>query len=125
MLNSKPAETEHPIHPLLANRWSGIALSTKPVNEATVNSLLEAARWASSSYNEQPWKYIIGYKDDDTHKKISDNLMKGNSWAKKAPVLILSVAKGIFHIMAKQTDTTFMIPVQQICLFYYRLQSLV
>jgi nitroreductase len=57
----------------------------------------EAARWAASSSNEQPWRFLVGRRGDETFKKILDALVPGNQvWAKNAPVLILSVARKHF-----------------------------
>lgn len=97
MLTSNPAPTDHDIHELIANRWSPLALSDEALDESIVNSLLEAARWAASSYNEQPWQYVLGYKGDAVHEKLAECLLEGNSWAKEAPVLMLSVAKTFFE----------------------------
>lgn len=59
-------------------------------------SLLEAARWAPSAYNEQPWQYVVGYKGYKTHQKLSEILFQGNFWAKKAGILMLSITKNFF-----------------------------
>ena len=58
-LLSKKAITSFPIHEIIAKRWSARAFSTKPVEKSKLLSILEAARWAPSSRNEQPWRYII------------------------------------------------------------------
>jgi len=97
MIHSKPADTHYPILPVVANRWSPVSYSDDPVEKEKVMSLLEAARWAPSAYNEQPWQYIVGYKGDDIHSKLSETLAEGNAWAKKAGVLMLSVAKNFFE----------------------------
>lgn len=97
MINNKPAPTDHPITDLIANRWSPIAYNDKPVEEEKVNTLLEAARWAPSSFNEQPWSYVVGRKGDEVHARLSECLAEGNSWAKEAAVLMLSVAKTFFE----------------------------
>ena len=60
----KAAVTDHPVHELIRNRWSPRAFSDKPIPEVVLRSLFEAARWAPSSYNEQPWAYIVATKDD-------------------------------------------------------------
>lgn len=91
---SKNADTDHPIQNTLAVRWSPYAFSSKPVSAADVRSLFEAARWAPSSYNEQPWRYIVGVKEgqDDTHERIVACLAEGNrAWAQNAPVLVIGV----------------------------------
>ena len=53
------AATDHPVHDLFAERWSPYAFADRPVAKADVLSLFEAARWAPSSYNEQPWSYLV------------------------------------------------------------------
>lgn len=90
---TKNAATDHPIHNTLAVRWSPYAFSDRRVTRSDLASLFEAARWAPSSYNEQPWRYIVGVKDQgDTHARILDCLVEGNrAWAQNAPVLALGV----------------------------------
>ena len=92
MINSKPANPDHPILDVIKNRWSPVAYSNEPVAEEKVMSLLEAARWAPSSFNEQPWSYVVGFKGDETHKKLAETLNDGNAWAREVPVLMLSLA---------------------------------
>jgi Nitroreductase family len=58
-----PAKTDYPVHDLIQNRWSPRAFSDHPVSPETLRSLFEAARWAPSSSNEQPWAFIVGTKD--------------------------------------------------------------
>lgn len=97
MINNNPAPTDHPITDLVANRWSPLSYADKPVEEEKINSLLEAARWAPSSFNEQPWSYVVGRKGDEIHEKLASTLMEGNAWAKNAGVLMLSVGKSFFE----------------------------
>lgn len=78
-------------------RWSPRAFSHKPVAAEDLKKIFEAARWAPSSYNEQPWRFFLGHRGDATYKKIFDSLVEFNQgWAKSAPVLILSVASNKF-----------------------------
>jgi len=83
---------------VIRRRWSPRAFSDRPVSSLDLTLLLEAARWAASSANEQPWRFIIARKSDpETHKKLFDSLVEGNqSWAKNAPLLLLTVAKRTF-----------------------------
>ena len=60
----KLAETDYPIHDLIRNRWSPRAFADRAVEPEKLLSLLEAARWAPSSYNYQPWGFIIATKDN-------------------------------------------------------------
>ena len=90
----KPAETAHPIHDLLARRWSPRAFADRPVPPDILCSLWEAARWAPSSANQQPWSFLVAAKDDPQEfARMLDCLVEGNQiWAKQAPVLMISVA---------------------------------
>jgi nitroreductase len=90
----KPAETQTPIHELLGQRWSPRAFSGKAVEPEKLVSVLEAARWAPSSRNEQPWAYIVATQDDQKgFDELLAVLMPTNrAWAPKAPVLILALA---------------------------------
>ena len=82
------------IHPLLEKRWSPVAFSDKPVTEQTLNTLFEAARWAPSSRNVQPWRFIVAFKEDPHYPTLFELLYEGNKvWAHTAPVLALSVAE--------------------------------
>src|SRR5512135_96154 len=89
----KPALADHPIFDLLARRWSTRAFADRSVNGATLASLFEAARWAPSSGNGQPWSFLVATRDDAAeHDRLASVLNPGNAWARKAPVLALSVA---------------------------------
>ncbi len=94
----KPAPTAYPVHPLIQQRWSPRAFSDQEVEPYKICSLLEAARWAPSCFNEQPWRFFIGASNVNprTHEKLASLLMSGNDWAAKAPVLLLTVTKLTF-----------------------------
>lgn len=85
---------QFPIHDLLARRWSPRAFDERLVDPKLLQSLLEAARWAPSSNNEQPWRFIVASKQHETDwNRLFECLAEGNRrWAVRAPVLILSVA---------------------------------
>jgi len=89
MNTTKLATPDHPIHELLTKRWSPYAFSDRPVSKEDLQSLFEAARWSASSYNEQPWRYIIATKaDPEEFARLLSCLVEGNqAWAKNAPVL--------------------------------------
>jgi nitroreductase len=91
----KPAPTDVPLHSLVRERWSPRAYSDKLVAPEVLQSLFEAARWAPSSSNLQPWAYVVATKDDpENFAKLLSTLVEFNSgWAKQAPVLVLSVAQ--------------------------------
>ena len=91
MMSEKRALIDNPIHELLTERWSPYAFQARLVSESDLLSLFEAARWSASSYNEQPWNYLIATKEyPDQFQKILSCLTEGNQvWAKNAPVLAL------------------------------------
>lgn len=84
------------LEPIL-HRWSPRAFAAREVPAEDLKKAFEAARWAASSYNEQPWRFLVGRRGDQTYNKILDALVPFNQgWAKSAPVLILSVARKHF-----------------------------
>jgi nitroreductase len=91
MNTHKKATPAHPIHELIANRWSPYAFADRPVPVTDLRSVFEAARWAASSYNEQPWSYIVALKaDGEDFQRLLSCLVEGNqAWAQAAPVLAL------------------------------------
>jgi nitroreductase len=89
----KPAETQAPVHELIRERWSALAFSDRSLEPQQILSLFEAARWAPSSFNGQPWSYLIASKDQpEEFARLASCLVDGNSWAKRAPLLILAIA---------------------------------
>ena len=95
---SNPAPVEYPVQDVIRNRWSPRAFSDKPVPAEVLRSLFEAARWAPSSNNEQPWAFLVATKDDTANfEKSLGALVEFNAnWAKKAPVLVIAVAQLAF-----------------------------
>ena len=94
----KPADTSCRLNDPIQQRWSPRAFADRPVEESDLKSLFEAARWASSCFNEQPWQFIIAIKaNPQEYERMLSCLVVGNQeWAKLAPVLILTVAKSTF-----------------------------
>lgn len=80
------------LSPLLASRWSPRAFDpASTVTDAELASLLEAARWAPSCGNSQPWRFLVGHRDDETYKRILAQLNPGNQrWAGRASLLLLA-----------------------------------
>lgn len=101
--------TEYPIHTLLEARWSPYSFdSVKPVQSSDLLSLFEAARWAMSAYNDQPWRYIVANRDSDSElwEKILSGLVDGNQpWAKHVPVLALGFVDPKFEKTGKPNTT--------------------
>ena len=94
----KPAPANHPVHDLIRNRWSPRAFAEKAVAPEVLQSLFEAARWAPSSSNEQPWAYLVATKDDAENfaKTVSVLVEFNQTWAKNAPALLVAVTKLAF-----------------------------
>jgi nitroreductase len=93
------ADTRFPIHDLIARRWSPRAFDERLVDVATLRTLFEAARWAPSSNNEQPWRFVVASKDREADwNRLFDCLVEGNRrWASRAPILVLSIASMKFE----------------------------
>ena len=91
----KQAAVDYPIHPLLQERWSPRAFADRMVEPAKLRSILEAARWAPSGGNAQPWYFIVASKEkEEEYARLASCLNPGNGeWATQAPVLILTVAQ--------------------------------
>ena len=91
----KPAPTAVPIHEIVSHRWSPRAFDPRAVEPEKLRSLFEAARWAASSYNAQPWFFIVATKDDaGNFQRVLDCFVEFNQgWAKHAPVVALSAAR--------------------------------
>jgi nitroreductase len=90
---AKKASPAYPIQELIADRWSPYCFSDRPVSETDLSSLFEAARWAASSYNEQPWTYIVATRKNPVEfdRLLSCLLPANQAWAKAAPVLAIGV----------------------------------
>lgn len=90
----KPADSQYQIHDLLRRRWSPRAFDDRPIEPEKLRSLFEAARWAPSSNNGQPWRFLIAVKEIKAeYDRLFNCLVEGNQqWASRAPVLLLSVA---------------------------------
>jgi len=83
--------------PVVHQRWSPRSFSGRDVAAADLAKVFEAARWAASSYNEQPWRFLVGTRGSEAYKKIFESLISFNqAWAKTAPVLILGATKTRF-----------------------------
>ncbi len=91
---NKSAAAQYPILPAIADRWSPVAYAARPVEPEKLKRIFEAARWAPSSSNEQPWSFVIATSSEPAEfERLAACLYEGNAWAKKAPVLALSVAR--------------------------------
>ena len=95
----KPADAKYPIEDVIARRWSPRAFDERMVEPDKLKSLFEAARWAPSSSNEQPWRFLAATRDNQSdYDKLFSCLSEGNAkWVFRAPVLMLSVASLFFE----------------------------
>jgi nitroreductase len=90
---SSSRRADHPIHPLFTDRWSPRAFTGEAIPEAELLSLLEAARWAPSAYNAQPWRFIYARRETPGWQPIFDSLVEFNqSWVQRAAALVVVVA---------------------------------
>jgi nitroreductase len=96
----KLIDTSTPIHPLMADRYSGVSFdSQKPLSLETLRALAEAARWAPSCFGDEPWRFLICSKhhDEAAWQKAFDSLLPGNQgWCQYAPVLVLICTDTLF-----------------------------
>ena len=105
----KPAPVDHPIEEILKRRWSPRAFSDRIVERDKLQRMFEAARWAASSFNEQPWSFIVATKEkpDEYAALLSCLTEKNQRWARRAPVLMISVAKLNFEKNGKPNRHAF------------------
>jgi nitroreductase len=93
----KKAPVVEGVIPEILERWSPRSFADREVSPALLHKVFEAVRWAASSHNEQPWRFLLGERGSTAYQKILDSLAEFNQrWAQTAPVLILGVAKTKF-----------------------------
>jgi len=95
----KIADPDHEVLDVFAQRWSPRAFADRPVEPEKIRRMLEAARWTMSSYNEQPWRYVVASRHEDPagYEKLLHCLNEFNQeWAQHAPVLMMSFYKTTF-----------------------------
>ncbi len=93
----KHGTTDLPVEDLILRRWSPRAFAEKTVSDVVLATVFTAASWAASSYNEQPWRFLVGRNGDETWNKIFRSLVPANQgWTKGAPVLYVAIAKKTF-----------------------------
>lgn len=90
---------QHPVLDVIRSRWSPAIYSPRTVEPEKLLTMLEAARWAPSSYNEQPWSFLVARKEEpEEFARMLSCLVPGNvAWAQHVPVLMISVAKLHFN----------------------------
>ncbi len=99
-------QPDHSIQPLILNRWSPRAMSGETIEDEELMPLFEAARWAPSSYNAQPWRFIFAKRETEHWKPLFELLVEFNqSWAKDAAALVLIISHKVFEHNGKPSDT--------------------
>ena len=89
----KAPKTKHPILPEIAARWSPRSFSERMITLEELETMIEAATWAPSSTNDQPWRYVAAFRGSQLFQDYFDCLMPGNRfWADKASVILVSLA---------------------------------
>ncbi len=104
----KSAKTSQPIHSLISQRWSPRSFDpSTPISDRNLKGIFEAARWAASSMNEQPWRYYYAHQSEEKgFKELLDCLMDGNKiWAKNAAVLVAITYRENFEANGKENVT--------------------
>lgn len=103
---SDKRHADHPIDPLFLDRWSPRAMSGGELTEAELLTLFEAARWAPSSYNNQPWRILYARRDTESWPLFFDLLVEPNKvWCSNAAALLVFVSKSTFDHNGKPYPT--------------------
>jgi nitroreductase len=106
MSQIKIANTEHDVLDIIKNRWSPRSFSDKVISEKDLHTIFEAAGWAASANNEQPWQYYYASNGNEGFVPIADTLFEGNkTWAQHADVLIVAVARKTYEANQSENVT--------------------
>ncbi len=102
----KQTNTEHPILEVISKRWSPRAYDKRMIEKEKLLSIFEAARWAASAFNEQPWSFLVATKENEKmYEKLYSCISEFNKpWSHSAPVLILTLAKKAFNHNRKENS---------------------
>lgn len=99
-------KTDHQVHPLILNRWSPRAMTGEEISHEELMTLFDAAHWAPSSYNNQPWRFLYATRNSSHFKTFLDFLMEGNRiWCKNAAVLLVIISHKTFEHNSKPSRT--------------------
>jgi len=102
----KARQPTFPINPLFLNRWSPRSMTGEEMDDDTIMSLFEAARWAPSSYNNQPWRFIYAKRNTPYWNRLFDLVAEPNKvWAKNAALIVVVVSNKYFDINGKYSIT--------------------
>jgi len=98
--------SDNPIDPLFLDRWSARAMSGEPISESVLKTLLEAARWAPSAHNAQPWRLLYARRDTPQWAVFFGLLVEQNqTWCKDAAALVLFISETVNGVTGKQSVT--------------------
>ena len=93
MIDTNGRKASHPIHEMFLERWSPRAMNAEPIQKEELFTMLEAARWAASSYNSQPWRFLYALRDTPSWERFLNLLVPFNqSWAKGASALVFLIS---------------------------------
>ena len=96
---------DHPIDPMFLARWSPRAFTGEAISEADLMTMLEAARWAASAYNSQPWRFIYARRDTPHWEKFLGLLVPFNrGWAKESSALVILVSNSLMRPPGAEKD---------------------
>lgn len=99
-------KTEYDIHPMILSRWSPRSMTGEEITDETLMSLFEAAKWAPSSYNNQPWRFIYAKKNSEHWDRLLNLMTENNQiWTKNAAVLIVVISRKNFEYNNKPAQT--------------------
>ncbi len=105
MTTANARESEYPIDPLFLERWSPRAFTAEPIAEADLLTMIEAARWAASSYNSQPWRFLYARRGTAPWDGFLGLLAEANrSWAKDAAALLVLVSNSLMRIPGAERE---------------------
>ena len=99
-MNGKPQNPRTPdwdVDSMFVDRWSPRGFSGEPLTEREVHTLFEAARWAPSCYNEQPWRFVYATAPQDRERLAACLVAKNQAWARSAPLLVFLLARRRFQ----------------------------
>jgi len=106
LLAERLKNIKYPVHELISSRWSPRAMTGEELSDAELFSLFEAARWAPSSYNNQPWRFLYAKRGSPEWPLFFDLMVDFNkSWAKNAATLVLAVSANLFERNGKPART--------------------
>jgi nitroreductase len=102
MITANTRTADYPIEPIFLERWSPRAFTGEAISEPELRTMFEAARWAPSSYNSQPWRFVYARRDNSHWDKLLGLLVPFNqSWAKTASALVFIVSEETMAIHGK------------------------